>query len=69
MSKIAVRKRQARKVVVSRSAKRVYIPIVPVGPNVHAAHKKVDACVVRRGPFGWGWHECPYHLIYIEEAA
>ena len=69
MSQIAVRERQARRVRVKPSTKRVHIPIVPVGPNVRRAHQKFDACAVKRGPFGWGWHECPYHLIYIEEAA
>ncbi len=69
MSKLAVRTRQARKVTVKRTAKRVHIPIRAGGPNIRRAHEKLDSCAVRRGPFGWGWHECPYHLIYIEEAA
>ncbi len=69
MSKLAVQTRQARKVMVKTSTKRVHIPIVPVGPNVRVPHQKVDSCVVRRGSFGWGWHECQFHLIYIEEAA
>lgn len=69
MSKLAVRQREARRVLVKPSARRVHIPIKMVGPNVRRAHEKVDSCVVKRGAFGWGWHECPYHLIYIEEAA
>jgi len=69
MTKIAVQRRQARRVRVKPSTKRVHIPIRPVGPNVRNFHEKVDSCVVRRGPLGWGWHECPYHLIYIEEQA
>lgn len=69
MSELAVRTRQARKVMVKPSTKRVHIPIVPVGPNVRNPHQKVDSCVVGRGPFGWGWHECQFHLIYIEAAA
>lgn len=70
MSEIAVRKRQARKVRVKRSAKRIYIPIDRVAPNILRPHEKFDACVVKRGPFGWSqWHECQHHLIYIEEAA
>ena len=55
--------------MVKPSTKRVHIPIVPVGPNVRNPHQKVDSCVVGRGPFGWGWHECQFHLIYIEAAA
>ncbi len=69
MSELAVRTRQARKVMVKPGTKRVHIPIVPVGPNVRNPHQKVDSCAVRRGPHGWGWHECQFHLIYIEEAA
>lgn len=70
MSKIAVRKREARRVTVKPTAKRVYIPIKPIAPNIWRPHEKVDACVVKRNALGkWGWHECPYHLVYIEEAA
>jgi hypothetical protein len=70
MSKQLVAKREARKVTVKRSTKSVHIPIkTGITPNIRLPHEKIDSCVVRRGAFGWGWHECPYHLIYIEEAA
>lgn len=68
MSKIAVRTRQARKVTVKPSTTRVHIPIHPAPPNVRLPHQKIDSCVVRRGARGWGWHECQYHLVYIEES-
>jgi len=70
VTKLAVRKREARIVRVRPSAKRAYIPIHVTPPNIRRAHEKVDACVVKRNVLGkWGWHECPHHLVYIEETA
>lgn len=70
MSKPLVARREARKVTVRPSTKAVHIPIrTGLAPNIQRPHEHLDSCTVRRGPFGWGWHECEHHLIYIEEAA
>ena len=68
MSKLAVQSRQARKVTVGPTAKFVHVPIHPVAPNVRRAHEKIDSCKVKRVLGKWNfWHECPDHLLYIEE--
>ncbi len=68
MSKLAVQRRIPRKVTVGPSAKFVHVPIHPVAPNIRLPHTKIDSCKVKRVLGRWNfWHECPDHLIYIEE--
>lgn len=70
MSKLAVQERIPRRVMVGRDAKFVHVPIKPVAPNIRRAHEKIDSCKVTRVLGKWDfWHECPNHLIYIEENA
>ncbi len=70
MSKLAVQSRQTRRVFVPRSTKFVHVPIHPVAPNIRAPHTKIDSCKVKRVLGKWNfWHECPDHLLYIEENA
>ena len=72
---------QGFRVKVPRGTKKVYIPRKAHyaktvyteehdGTRLHALIDILEPCVVQRGAFGFGLHQCRYHpAVYIEEAA